>query len=922
MTIGQFKLGTKFTLLLILIFLGGSILSGTALARAMQQRAEDEVTARAEMLIQTMNSARDYTSTQVQPLLAPQLAQEEEFIREIVPAYAAREQFEHFRQTPQYANFLYKEATLNPTNLRDKADGFEAKLVEQFRAEKISELSGYRVREGEKLFYLSRPLAVSKESCLKCHSTPAAAPQSMIATYGSQQGFGWKLNEIVSAQTIYVPANAILAKGRQDLSLVMAIFISIFALVVVLINGLLKQTVIEPIKKLTEAAQTVGRVELAGDRAEASSTRSLVHLSQRADEPGLLARAFRRMARQLRESFAALHRANEVLEARVEERTTALAAAEAELRGLFAAMTEFIFTVDVRGRYLKVVATHPTLGSDLAAELAGKTLDAIFPAERADFFRDRIRETLNHQETIHFEYEMVAQTSERLWFSASLSPISEEAVIWVARDITERKRAEAALQESEEAFRTLYEMSADAVILLERSRLIDCNTTTLKVFGCPTKEVFCSQPPSFWSPPQQPDGQDSMQLAAQKVEIALQDGRCFFEWQYRRQDRTLFLAEVLLSPLEIKGRQIIQAVVRDLTERQEAEEAVREKEEYLRLILDNIPQQVFWKDTNSIFLGCNKNWAKATEVESPDDVVGKTDYDLIGDRQIAEFYRRQDRRIIDTDTPEFHIMEYKHKPGPDGKPAILDLNKVPIHDAEGNVVGVLGVLEDITKRKEAEKALQAERDKSERLLLNILPQAIVDRLKHLEESGGSLAEQFEAATILFADIAGFTPLSARMHPLELVSLLNQIFSTFDRLAEQHGLEKIKTIGDAYMVAGGLPIPRDDHAEAIAEMALRMQAAIAQFQAKHGRAFQIRIGINTGSVVAGVIGIRKFSYDLWGDAVNVASRMESSGLPGKIQVSEATYRRLQGQYRLEKRGAIAVKGKGEMTTYWLLDRRPS
>jgi len=218
-----------------------------------------------------------------------------------------------------------------------------------------------------------------------------------------------------------------------------------------------------------------------------------------------------------------------------------------------------------------------------------------------------------------------------------------------------------------------------------------------------------------------------------------------------------------------------------------------------------------------------------------------------------------------------------------------------------------------TQRKLAEAALRLEQEKSEGLLRNILPEEIV---KQLKQSQGAIAQQFDDVTILFADLVGFTPLSSRLNPIELVNLLNQIFSTFDELAGHLGLEKIKTIGDAYMVAAGLPTPRIDHAEAIADMALAMQAAVEHFQAQQHETIQIRIGINTGVVVAGVIGKKKFIYDLWGDAVNVASRMESSGHPGSIQVTTATYERLKGKYLFEKRGTVEIKGKGEMITYWL------
>ncbi len=213
--------------------------------------------------------------------------------------------------------------------------------------------------------------------------------------------------------------------------------------------------------------------------------------------------------------------------------------------------------------------------------------------------------------------------------------------------------------------------------------------------------------------------------------------------------------------------------------------------------------------------------------------------------------------------------------------------------------------------------LRRQQEQSEKLLLNILPNSVAQRLK---QEQGIIADNFEEVSVLFADIVGFTPLSARICPIELVKLLNQIFSTFDNLAERHGLEKIKTIGDAYMVVGGLPLPLDDPARAIAEMALDMQQAIANFQADSGEQFQIRIGINTGPVVAGVIGTRKFIYDLWGDTVNVASRMESTGVPGCIQVTATTYERLKDRYEFEERGTIEIKGKGEMMTYWLKDRK--
>ena len=173
--------------------------------------------------------------------------------------------------------------------------------------------------------------------------------------------------------------------------------------------------------------------------------------------------------------------------------------------------------------------------------------------------------------------------------------------------------------------------------------------------------------------------------------------------------------------------------------------------------------------------------------------------------------------------------------------------------------------------------------------------------------------------MLFADIVGFTQLSAQMPPEDLVNLLNQVFSLFDQLAARHDLEKIKTIGDAYMVVAGLPEAKANHADAIADMALEMQQSLTLLNQQIGQTLSIRVGIHTGPVVAGVIGLKKFAYDLWGDTVNTASRMETSGIPGEIQVTQVTYECLKDHYRFESRGMIPIKGKGEMTTYWLKGR---
>jgi guanylate cyclase len=224
----------------------------------------------------------------------------------------------------------------------------------------------------------------------------------------------------------------------------------------------------------------------------------------------------------------------------------------------------------------------------------------------------------------------------------------------------------------------------------------------------------------------------------------------------------------------------------------------------------------------------------------------------------------------------------------------------------------------VREREEMHAALEIEQERSERLLLNVLPQAIAERLK---AGPNAIAEHHDEVTVLFADLVGFTAHTERIEPHRLVAFLDELFTTFDRLADEQGLEKIKTIGDAYMAAGGLPEPRPDHAEAVAEMALAMREHLSEVSAPWdgSEPLALRIGIDSGPVVAGVIGRRKFIYDLWGDTVNTASRMESHGVPGGIQVTPRTHTLLRDRYAFRPRGRIDVKGKGEMEAYLLLGR---
>ena len=214
---------------------------------------------------------------------------------------------------------------------------------------------------------------------------------------------------------------------------------------------------------------------------------------------------------------------------------------------------------------------------------------------------------------------------------------------------------------------------------------------------------------------------------------------------------------------------------------------------------------------------------------------------------------------------------------------------------------------------------RAQRDaaerRSERLLLNVLPESIATRLKRGEEP---IADHHDDITVLFADLAGFTVRSAHETPAETVAVLNEVFSVFDGLVSRYELEKIRTIGDSYMVAAGVPVARPDHAHAICAMALDLRREVARLNADHDWDLSFRIGINSGPAVAGIVGREKFHYDLWGDTINIASRMESHGLPDQIQVTEAVYERLKNDFAFERRGLIDVKGKGPTMTYFLVD----
>ncbi|HEY9888198.1 MAG TPA: adenylate/guanylate cyclase domain-containing protein, partial [Candidatus Obscuribacterales bacterium] len=320
-----------------------------------------------------------------------------------------------------------------------------------------------------------------------------------------------------------------------------------------------------------------------------------------------------------------------------------------------------------------------------------------------------------------------------------------------------------------------------------------------------------------------------------------------------------------------------QLLLDEVRERKQMEDALRQTEEKYRRIFENATEGIFQTSREGRFISVNPALAQIYGYDSPDELMAQvTDVGT----QLYTQPKRRDELIV-------YLQQFETITGSESEVFRKDGSKIwisetlrKVYDNDGNFLYYEGIVHDITEKRCMEMELRQQRRQADRLLGNILPYQIATRLK---TGTRTIAESFNEVTVLFADLVEFTAASGQMAPKELVELLNEVFSNFDRLAEKHGLEKIKTIGDAYMAAAGLPVPRPDHVDAVALMALDMQQAIAQFTRPNGEPFQLRIGINTGPVIAGVIGMRKFAYDLWGDTVNIASRMETTGVAGRIQV---------------------------------------
>ncbi len=737
-----------------------------------------------------------------------------------------------------------------------------------------------------------------------------------ITRLQNTQGLDWLMIVAVSEQDF---------RDRININTRNTIVLCVLALVMASITGLYtSKWIAQPVEKLIKASHLLATISASADLETGQPYQPIETANVR--ELSVLADSFNQMAQQLQTAFIALAQSKAELEDRVERRTEALKSSEIKYRTLVEAANCIILRRDTAGT-IKYINEYGLgfFGFFQEDELIGKNIKGTIVPDNDDVTIPNLlgwKNNSNHNPELYMfqESQNIRHDGEQVWISWSNRPILDEEdniieILSIGIDITERKRVESTLEEFLSLQRATFESIADGILAVDQiGHITSYNQQFLDMFAL-SQEVLSL-----------PDYALRLEFLAEQMlepQEFMQRSREFYRYPETESHDLLELSDgrVLerFSRPQKLGDRIIGRVwsFQDITAQVKAEQSLKEQETYLRLIIDSIPQQIFWKDTNLVFRGCNKNWATYAQIDTPESVIGKTDYDLISNPQLASVFRTHDQQIMASNIPEMHVIQQKLHPDKEGHSIWLDISKLPIINADGKTIGILGVLDDITQRKQAEEALHAEQEKSERLLLNILPKAIADRLK---QSQGVIADSFESVTVMFADIVSFTRISSELSPQDLVDLLNLIFSNFDTLCETYGLEKIKTIGDAYMVAGGIPVPTETHAEAIASMALDMIDKVEELRNITGRKLQIRIGIHTGAVIAGVIGTQKFIYDLWGDTVNVASRMESHSEVGKIQVTAATYALLEHKFNLVERGAIEVKGKGLMQTYWLTSKK--
>jgi PAS domain S-box-containing protein len=642
----------------------------------------------------------------------------------------------------------------------------------------------------------------------------------------------------------------------------------------------------------------------------------------------------------------------------------ALRLSEALNRSLLSAIPDMMMRVSRDGIFLDFLPSKAMESFVPADEVVGRTVYEVLPPEIARGRLDYVQQALLTGTIQVHEYQLLIQ--EEIRFEESrIVPCGEDEALIIVRDITDRKRAEEGLRVSEDKFSKAFRSSPDFITIttLQDGRFIEVNESFLRAIGYTREEVIgrTATDLGIWAKVE--DQVRMRQLLQEQGTISS------LEFEFCKKSGEIVVGLVSADIIDLENERCLLSVVTDITERKRAEEVLRQSEAKYRelaqqeellnslsrairnsLDLDTILETVVNEIRNLLEIDrCHFMWFRADpeqpywetvkEAKNPNLPSHLGRYPLANvvsspDQLLAELFQMSARLSNDVSTLDdpmerqfllsLGYTAFLSLPIRVGTEGIGVLYCAHCCDRRTWSAGEVELVQSVADQlaiaiSQAELYEQARtaQEQSDRLLLNILPEAIAQRLKQEEHT---IADNFEEVTVMFADIVDFTQLSARIPPNELVQRLNEIFSTFDRLAQQHGLEKIKTIGDAYLVVGGLPMPRPDHAEAIAQMALDMQQEIRRFKRDDGESFHIRIGINSGPVVAGVIGLNKFIYDLWGDTVNTASRMESQGIPGYIQVTTATYERLRKTFVFEERGILEVKGKGKMLTYFLKGRK--
>ncbi len=451
----------------------------------------------------------------------------------------------------------------------------------------------------------------------------------------------------------------------------------------------------------------------------------------------------------------------------------------------------------------------------------------------------------------------------------------------------------------------LFEHTPDGVLVLDAQlRLLEANGAAQRLLG-ESREALLGRPIAELLPEWTPPGPLSPEDPPREGE---------FVWYGSagspRQARVL---RVRCVPLP-EGQMLL---LRDLTAHAEVEASLRQQKEYYESLILNSPVAMVTINLRFTVV----SWNPAAE-----RLFGYTRQEAIG-RNLLRLVSGEEGPIRqETDTTARRALEQgrvqtlTRRLRRDGTPVDVELLAVPVM-VEGEHVGFIAIYHDLTELRRLHeqevahlRTIQRERERVDQLLLNILPKPVADRLKQGQRI---IVEHFSDVTVLFADLVDFTRFSTQHTPPDVLQVLNMVFSVFDQLTDEFGVEKVKTIGDAYMAVGGLSLPRSDHAEAMANLALAMRAEVLKLGDQLQIPLHLRIGLHSGPVTAGVISGKKFAYDLWGDTVNTASRMESHGVVDGIHLSEAVYERLRGRFRFQDQGLVPVKGKGPMRTWLLL-----